>query len=54
MVGERSWAKLAGAAALAVLFALGGDLSGLWVTAGATLVLGGLCALEARELEPEL
>jgi hypothetical protein len=47
--------------ALAALCALGGDLSGLWVTAGATLVLGALCALEALErpaalepLEPEL
>ena len=38
MVGAVGYAKLAGAAGLLVVFALGGGLSALWVTALATLV----------------
>ena len=53
MVGERGWAKLGGCAALAALFALGGDLSGLWVLAGATLVLGALAALDTLAAPPD-
>jgi low temperature requirement protein LtrA len=49
LVGAVASAKLAGAAALLAVFALGGGLSALWVTALATLVLVALCALEALE-----
>lgn len=52
MVGAASSAKLAGAFALLVLYALSGGLTALWVTAAATLVLAALCALEM--LEPTL
>ena len=34
---------------LIALFAVGGSLSALWVTALATLVLAALCALETLE-----
>jgi low temperature requirement protein LtrA len=46
MAGTVSGAKPAGAIGLLVLF------SALWITAGAVLVLGALCALES--LEPAL
>jgi low temperature requirement protein LtrA len=46
MVGGVGYAKLAGAVGLLAVFALGGGLSALWVTALATLVLATLCALE--------
>ena len=49
MVGAVGYAKLAGAAALLALFAVGGQLSALWVTAIATLVLALLCTLETLE-----
>jgi low temperature requirement protein LtrA len=49
MVGAVAYAKLAGAAGLLAVFALGGGLSALWVTAVATLVLAALCALETLE-----
>jgi low temperature requirement protein LtrA len=49
MVGALGYAKPAGALALVAVFALGGGLSALWVTAAATLVLAALCALEALE-----
>jgi hypothetical protein len=49
MVGAVAYAKLAGAAGLLVVFALGGGLSALWVMAVATLVLAALCALETLE-----
>ncbi len=49
LVGAVAYAKLAGAAALLAVFALGGGLSALWVTALATLVLVALCALETLE-----
>jgi low temperature requirement protein LtrA len=53
MIGAVSYAKLAGAAGLLAVFALGGGLSALWVMALATLVLAALCALETLEtLEP--
>jgi low temperature requirement protein LtrA len=49
MVGTLGPAKLAGAVGLLALFALGGGLSALWVTAFATLLLVLLCALETLE-----
>jgi low temperature requirement protein LtrA len=49
MVGTVGYAKLAGAAALLGVFALGGGLSALWVTALATLVLATLCAVETLQ-----
>jgi low temperature requirement protein LtrA len=49
MVGAVGYAKLAGAVAVLALFAVGGSLSALWVTALATLVLAALCALETLE-----
>ncbi len=49
MVGAVGYAKLAGVVALLAVFALGGPLSALWVTALATLVLATLCALETLE-----
>ena len=53
MIGAFGYTKLAGAAGLLAVFALGGGLSALWVTALATLVLIALCALESLEpLEP--
>jgi low temperature requirement protein LtrA len=51
MGGAVGYAKLAGAVGLLAVFALGGGLSALWVTAAATLALVALCALET--LEPE-
>jgi low temperature requirement protein LtrA len=51
MVGAVSYAKLAGAAGLLAVFAVGEKLSAVWVAAAATLVLAALCALET--LEPE-
>ncbi|HEX4759307.1 MAG TPA: low temperature requirement protein A [Thermoleophilaceae bacterium] len=57
LAGELDVAKLVAAAALLVLFAVGGGLSALWLTAAATLVLAALCTLEtvstAHELEKE-
>jgi low temperature requirement protein LtrA len=50
MAGALSYAKLAGVAGLLAVFALGGGLSALWVTALATLVVALLCALETLEL----
>ena len=49
MVSTVGYAKLAGAVGLLAVFALGGGLSALWVTALATLVLATLCALETLE-----
>jgi low temperature requirement protein LtrA len=49
MVGSVGYAKLAGAVGLLGVFALGGGLSALWVTALATLVLATLCALETLQ-----
>ena len=49
MIGAVSYAKLAGAAGLLAVFALGGGLSALWVMGLATLVLAALCALETLE-----
>jgi low temperature requirement protein LtrA len=49
MVGAVGYAKLGGATGLITLFALGGGLSALWLTATATLVLAALCALETLE-----
>ncbi len=49
MVGSVGYTKLAGAAALLGVFALGGGLSALWVTALATLVLATLCAVETLD-----
>jgi low temperature requirement protein LtrA len=49
MIGTVGYAKLAGAVGLLAVFALGGGLSALWVTALATLVLAALCALETLE-----
>lgn len=46
MVGEVGWEKVAGAAALAVVFAAGGDLSAIWVAAATTAVLAAICAAE--------
>jgi low temperature requirement protein LtrA len=52
LVGAVAYPKLAGAAALLAVFALGGGLSALWVMALATLVLVALCALETLEPHP--
>jgi low temperature requirement protein LtrA len=49
MVGAVGYTKLAGAAGLLAVFALGGELSALWVTALATVVLATLCGLETLE-----
>ena len=49
MVGAVGYAKLAGAAVLMALFGFGGDISALWMTALATLVLAALCVLETLE-----
>ena len=49
MVGTVGYAKLAGAVALLGVFALGGGLSALWVTALATLVVATLCAVETLD-----
>jgi low temperature requirement protein LtrA len=49
MVGAVGYAKLGGAVAVLAVFALGGQLSALWVTALATLVLATLCTLETLE-----
>jgi low temperature requirement protein LtrA len=49
MVGAVGYAKLVGAAGLIAVFALGGELSALWVTGVVTLVLAALCALETLE-----
>jgi low temperature requirement protein LtrA len=49
MVGAVDYAKPLGAAGLLAVFALGGGLSALWVTALATLVLAALCTLETLE-----
>ena len=49
MAGVLGFAKPAGALALVVVFAVGGGLSALLVTAAATLVLAALCVLEALE-----
>jgi low temperature requirement protein LtrA len=49
MVGAVGYAKLAGVVGLLGVFALGGGLSALWVTALATLVVAMLCALETLE-----
>jgi low temperature requirement protein LtrA len=49
MVGTLGYAKLTGAVGLLAVFALGGGLSALWVTALATLVLATLCALETLQ-----
>jgi hypothetical protein len=49
MVGAVGYAKLAGVIGLLALFAAGGGLSALWVTALATLVLATLCGLEMLE-----
>jgi low temperature requirement protein LtrA len=46
MVAAVGYAKPLGALGLFTLFALGGGLSALWVTAFATLVLAALCTLE--------
>jgi low temperature requirement protein LtrA len=58
MTGAAGWDKVAGAAVLLAVCALGGGLSGLWLAGAATLVLGVLCTVEALErpaaLEPEL
>jgi low temperature requirement protein LtrA len=51
LVGAVAYAKLTGAAGLLGVFALGGGLSALWVTALVTLVLVALCTLET--LEPQ-
>jgi low temperature requirement protein LtrA len=51
IAGEVAGAKLAGAVVLLAVFALGGGLSGLWVAAAATLVLGALCGLESLQGE---
>jgi low temperature requirement protein LtrA len=49
MLGAVAYAKLAGILGLLTVFAFGGALSALWVTALATLVLATLCALETLE-----
>jgi low temperature requirement protein LtrA len=49
LVRTLAYAKLAGAAGLLAVFALGGGLSALWVTALAALVLVALCALETLD-----
>jgi low temperature requirement protein LtrA len=49
MIGAVGYAKLAGVVGLLAVFALGGGLSALWVTALATLVLAALCTLETLE-----
>jgi low temperature requirement protein LtrA len=49
MVGALGYAKVAGAAGLLVVFAFGGGLSAVWLTAAATLVLLALCTLETLE-----
>jgi low temperature requirement protein LtrA len=49
MVGAVGYAKLTGVVGLLAVFALGGGLSALWVTALATLLLATLCALETLE-----
>jgi low temperature requirement protein LtrA len=49
MVGAVGYAKPAGAVGLLAVFALGGGLSALWLTALATLVLALLCVLETLE-----
>jgi low temperature requirement protein LtrA len=49
MVRTVGYAKLAGAVALLVVFGVAGDLSALWVTAAATLVVAAVCALELLE-----
>jgi low temperature requirement protein LtrA len=49
IVGAIGYTKLAGAAALVAVFALGGTLPALWITAVATLVLAALCTLETLE-----
>jgi low temperature requirement protein LtrA len=58
MTGDRGWATPAAIAALLLVLALGGDLSGLWVAGAVTAILAALCALETLagedRLEPEL
>jgi low temperature requirement protein LtrA len=49
MVGAIGYAELTGAAALLTLFALGGALPALLITAAATFVLVALCVLETFE-----
>jgi hypothetical protein len=49
MAGEVGVAQLGGALALLCLFALGGGLSALGVTAAATVVLVALCAVETLQ-----
>jgi low temperature requirement protein LtrA len=46
--GELSYAGLAGAVGLALVYAAGGSLAALWVTALAAAVLVGACVLETR------
>jgi low temperature requirement protein LtrA len=53
MVGTVAYGKLAGAGGLLAVFALGGELSALWLMAVATLVLAILCALEMLEPRAE-
>ena len=49
MVGALGLREARGRGGLLALFAVGGGLSALWVTALATLVLATLCALEMLE-----
>ena len=49
MGGVTGYAKLAGTLGLLAVFALGGELSALWVTAAVAVVLAALCALETLE-----
>jgi low temperature requirement protein LtrA len=51
LVATVGYAKLAGAAALLALFALGGGLSALWVVALGAAIVAGLCVAET--LEPQ-
>jgi low temperature requirement protein LtrA len=46
LVRMLGWAPFAGAAAVLVLFAVGGGLTGLWVTALAAVIVGAVCAAE--------
>jgi low temperature requirement protein LtrA len=50
---ELEWAKPATAAAVLVVFAVGGDLAGWAVAALVAALLAVLCALESRAAEPE-
>ena len=46
LVRRFTWAPLAGAVVLLALFALGGDLSALWITALAAGAVTAVCAVE--------